>query len=204
MWLILLDVNIITQMVNKVFRFIIRVLQAIFTQMQMLSYIKKFFVSSVLMLSFVAVHAQNNIQQQATDMGKALIRRDYLSYVNFTHPKLLKEMGGKEKMAASIRQQMEQMEQKGTQVLDLKYGTPSSIVKQKDEFQCTIPQMMTLKIQQGKIMAKSTLIAISQDKGEHWFFVDAGDRDLATLRASLPNISKLLTLPTPEPPKFIQ
>lgn len=161
-------------------------------------------LSALLIFVCNTIQAQNDIQQQANAMGEALLKKDYLNFVVFTYPKLLKEMGGKEKMAASIQQQMEQMEQKGTQVIGLKYGTPSSIIKQKDELQCTIPQTMTLKVKEGKIMAQSTLIAISQDKGAHWFFVDAGERDMATIRASLPNVSKLLTLPTPEPPKFVQ
>lgn len=167
-------------------------------------FLKNSLLTALLLCFFGAAQAQNNIQQQARAMGEMLMKKDYLHFVNYTYPKLLAEMGGKEKMAASIQHQMEQMEQNDNHILGLEYGTPTSVIKQKDELQCTIPQMMTLKVGQGKIIAKSTLIAISQDKGAHWFFVDAGDRDMATIRASLPNISKLITLPAPEPPKFVQ
>ena len=143
------------------------------------------------------------VKQQAEQMGNALLKKDYKTFVTFSYPAILKQMGGADQMAANIQQQMSTMEGQGAKVVGLTYGTPSPFVKAGSELQCTIPQEMVVQMAQGKIASKSTLIAISPDQGKRWYFVDAGERDLATIRKSLSNISKSLVIPKPEPPKML-
>lgn len=168
--------------------------------MNKLAFIALFFFSGIT----VFAQENNNVKQQATEMGNALLKKDYISFVEFAYPKIVRQMGGKEKMAGSIQQQMEGIEKGGSHIVALDYGDPSTIIKEKKELQCTIPQTMTLRISGGRVLSKTTIIAISQDNGEHWYFIDAGERDLATVRISLPNISKRLTLPAPAAPQFIK
>ena len=143
------------------------------------------------------------IKKQAEQMGNALLQRDYKTFVTFTYPTVVKEMGGAEKMAGSIRKQMEDM-QKSATILSITYGQPSTVISEGKELQCTVPQEMIIKTAQGKIKSTSTLLAFSSDKGEHWHFVDAGDRDIATVRTTLPNASKKLVIPKPVPPQFLK
>lgn len=147
--------------------------------------------------------AQNSVKQQAEQMGNALVRKDYATFITFAYPAIVKEMGGSGKMAAAIEQQMKGMESTA-QILSISYGDPSSIIREGKELQCTLPQQMTLKTPQGKVLTKSTLIAISQDEGTRWYFVDIGERDINAVRTSLPNISRKLILPKAEAPQFIQ
>jgi hypothetical protein len=148
--------------------------------------------------------AQNSqIRRQAEEMGEALLRKDYVAFTRFTYPKILKEMGGSPKLAASIEKQMKEMENQGVKILSLSYGVPSSVVKHHGEWQCTLPREMILTTSQGRILAKSTLIAISVDQGNNWYFIDPGERDLKTIRLSLPKLSQLIFLPSPEAPEFL-
>ncbi|HRO41432.1 MAG TPA: hypothetical protein PL009_01265 [Flavipsychrobacter sp.] len=163
----------------------------------------RYLLTSILMLLCFAATAQSTIKEQAEKMGAALIGKDYKTFVTFTHPTIIKEMGGTEKMAAAIEKQMKGMEQTA-QILSISYDEPSSVVKEGNELQCTVPQTMILKTPQGKILTKSTLIGISTNGGAHWYFVDAGERDINAVKASLPNVSRKLELPTPVPPQFIQ
>lgn len=143
------------------------------------------------------------VRKQAEQMGQALLNKDYKTFVQYTYPTILKQMGGADKMARSIRKQMEDM-QKSATILSVSYGQPSAVIKEGNELQCTIPQEMVVKLQQGKVKSTSTLLAFSADKGEHWYFVDAGDRDIAAVRATLPNASKKLVIPKPQPPQFLK
>jgi hypothetical protein len=164
----------------------------------------RFFILLCCLLGFqLQLTAQSNVKTQAEKMGQALVSKNYVDFTRYTYPKILKEMGGTEKMAATIRSQMENMEKTGVKILSLSYGEPSEIIKEKKEWQCTVPQIMTLKINSGKIISKTTLIAISQDEGKQWYFVDAGERDLETVRITLPNLSKKLVLPPMEMPQMI-
>jgi len=147
--------------------------------------------------------AQNSVKQQAEEMGNALVRKDYKAFVAFAYPAIVQEMGGPQKMTTAIGQQMKAMES-AAEILSISYGEPSSIIKEGKELQCTIPQQLTLKTPQGKVLTKSTLIAISQDEGLHWYFVDIGERDINAVRTSLPNVSRKFILPKAEAPQFIQ
>jgi hypothetical protein len=160
-------------------------------------------ITLIALLFSVSAFAQPNVKQQAEQMGRALMQKDYSTFVTFTYPAILQEMGGAEKMAAAIEKQMKGMEQTA-QIVSISYGEPSAIIVEGKELQCTLPQQMTLKTPQGNILSKSTLIALSQDEGQHWYFVDAGERDIAAVRTSLPNVSRKLVLPKPEPPQFVR
>ncbi len=160
----------------------------------------------VLLLSSLqpAFAQNNNIKKQAEQMGAALLAQDYLGFVEFTYPKVLEQMGGKQKMATSIAQQMKGMQDGGILLESISYDPPATPIKEGKELQTTITQKMVLKLQQGRILAKSTIIAISPDNGNRWYFVDAGERDNATVRQTLPNISKSLVIPKPSQPEMLK
>jgi hypothetical protein len=63
---------------------------------------------------------------------------------------------------------------------------------------------MLVQLSAGKVASSTTLIALSADEGNRWYFVDAGERDLATVRKSLPNVSKALKIVKPGPPKLVK
>lgn len=155
-------------------------------------------------ICFSSFAQNNNVKTQAEQMGKALLQKDYKTFVTFTYPKLLKQMGGEEKMSGSIAQQMKSMAMSGTKIVALNYGAPTPVIKAGKELQCTIPQQMIMMSGNNKIAAKTTLIAISEDKGKRWYFIDAGERDITAVRQQLPNISKSIVLPKPEQPQLIK
>src|SRR5688572_13225973 len=106
---------------------------------------------------------QNTIKAEAEKMGKALLSKDYNSFVNYTYPKLVKDMGGREKMIETARKQMDDVAQQGVRFLSITYGEPSVIIKEKDELQATLPQEMIFETTEGKVQAKSTIIAVSDN-----------------------------------------
>jgi hypothetical protein len=116
----------------------------------------------------------------------------------------VKDLGGKEKMIATLKKQMGDFDAQGVKILSITYGEPSSIIKEKAELQATIPQQMVFVTQEGKIQSTSSLIAVSKDGGKHWYLIDPGGRDLETVRISLPNISKKLVLPPNAPVKMLK
>lgn len=156
----------------------------------------------LLLLFPFTVCGQSSIQSDAENMGKALVAKDYDIYVNYTYPKLMKDMGGRGKMKETIRKQMEDLENQGIKIISVTYGEPSVIIKEKKELQATLPQHMQFESANGKITAQTTIIAISQDDGAHWYFVDPGERDLETVRITLPNLSRKLVLPPAVPVKM--
>jgi hypothetical protein len=57
------------------------------------------------------------------------------------------------------------------------------------------PQVFEMAHEGKAIVSEYSLIAISNDAGKHWYFIDTSGKDLATLRQSLPNLSTELVVP---------
>lgn len=159
---------------------------------------KWLFLLMGLALSFTGF-SQNAIVSDAQKMGAYFVASDWEHYIDYSYPKIVKNLGGREKMKASLQQQMQDLSAKGIQLLSISFGEPSVILKEKRELQATLPQEIIYQTAQGKVQSRTTIIAISTNEGASWYFIDPGGRSLESLRISLPNISKKLTLP-PTPP----
>lgn len=142
------------------------------------------------------------IKKQAETMGQALLKKDFTTFVQFAHPAILTMAGGKQKMVEGLSQGLKAMEAQGGGILNVAVGEPSRVLTTKDGLQCTLPQVMDLKVPNGKLVSKSTLIAVSTDKGANWYFIDTSGKDLATMQKVIPSLSSELVIPPTEEPKF--
>ncbi|HET7118655.1 MAG TPA: hypothetical protein VFI29_19320 [Hanamia sp.] len=154
---------------------------------------------------FTTTHAQvkeaaQNLKQHAGKMGAAFVSGDYKTFANYTYPLILKSIGGAGKMAAILTKTSNDMHAQGMSFSNITFDEPSKIVKSGKELQATIAQHTEIKLSQGRLLSTSTLIAVSKDNGVNWTFIDTSNKDIATLRNVLPNLSPLITIPPQQPP----
>jgi hypothetical protein len=142
----------------------------------------------------------HTIKEQAETMKNFLLKKDFKSFTSFTYPKVVQMIGGEAKMVEMLENGMRNTEAQGTVFLDVIMGEPSNVIKQGSELQCTIPQTLKMKVPDGKLTQKSTLIGISMDHGNRWYFVDVSGKDLAEMQRALPNLSSELIIPEKEEP----
>jgi hypothetical protein len=135
------------------------------------------------------------INEQATEMGTALMKKDFEKVVDFSYPELIKQAGGKGKMVEAIEKGVKKTELAGNTVVGVTFGEPSAIIQEADELQCTLSQQTTLKTPGGNSTFEATLIAISKDEGHHWTFLEVHDQEFFVMQASFPNLSSRLKLP---------
>ncbi len=140
------------------------------------------------------------VQKQANQMGKAFTKGDYQTFAKYTYPTLVAAMGGESQMATTLRQTVSNMYAKGMSFINIVVNSPTKIIKSGNELQCTLQQYSTIKLINGRVIANSTLIAISKDDGKHWFFVDTSNKDETTLRKVLPNLSPAIVIPPQQRP----
>ena len=76
--------------------------------------------------------------------------------------------------------------------------------RSKSELQCTIQQHTELTATKGRVITHTTMLAISDDNGKSWKFVDAQNMDLATLRKLYPNLSPGIKIPPKQKPTVYQ
>jgi len=142
------------------------------------------------------------ISKQARIMGKLLLKKDFKSFSKYTYPKVVEMMGGKKKMIEVLKEGLKEMESNGTKILSVTIGEPSQIVAIENELQCTVPETLKLKVQNGTLITISTLIAISIDNGKNWYFVDTSGEDIQSMKKNLPNLSLDLVIPEKVAPIF--
>jgi len=162
----------------------------------------------LLLLTLTAGYAQNNpeiekkLLAQANDMGKKFIAKDYAAFLKYSHPATIKAMGGQQKMLQETKKSFQELEKDGVQFLSVKFGEPSKILTVGKELQCTIPEIVEMHITGGKYTTISTMIAISEDKGNNWYFLDTGGNDLDLMQRLHANLSNELVIPAPSDPIF--
>jgi hypothetical protein len=144
--------------------------------------------------------ANANLKQQSSKMGAAFVAGDYKIFANYTYPLILKSMGGAARMIEVLNRTTNDMKAKGISFSNITFDEPSKIVKGSKELQATIAQHTEIKLPQGRLVSTSTLIAVSTDNGVNWTFIDTSNKDMATLRKALPNLSPAITVPPQQPP----
>lgn len=158
------------------------------------------FLSPSFYLSAQVKDASDSLKQQATQMVNGLISADYSTFIHYLHPKVVEISGG----AAALKQRLTEMARQfnisGMSFQSVSLDSASAFIKKGTQLQATIRQHTTMKLQQGRTVATSTLIGISADNGMHWKFVDTHNKTLADMQQLLPGLSNALVIPPQQPP----
>lgn len=142
------------------------------------------------------------IKQQAEMMGDFLLKSDFNNFIKYVHPKIIEMMGDKQNAIEMLEKNSKEIILKNIVFLSIKIGEPSTIIMHNNELQCTIPQTLEIKTSKGRFVATSTLIAISMNNGENWYFVDTSTKSIEAIRRIIPSLSKRLIIPKKQQPVF--
>jgi len=145
---------------------------------------------------------QTVIKIQAMDMARAVLARDVDKLALYLPPKLVADAGGKDKMMMARDSLNKYMKQFGAEIKKVTIGNPGNIISYKKQLQATVPQTTEAKFMASTVTLESTLIAISDDNGVHWYFVDTTIYHGDKLKSWLPDLSPQLVIPPIKPPKI--
>ena len=167
----------------------------------------KFLLFSVgVILLSLCTEAQNlstTIKVQAMDMGNAVIRNDFNSFVKYMHPNIIVFAGGKEHMKTKMDSAYQMMKQFDVTFKRYWIGNPSEIVKYKNQLQAVLPESTILKTPLGELTAETSMIVISNDNGKNWWFIDTNVYNSEKLKNILPDLSPKLVIPPRKKPKLV-
>lgn len=160
----------------------------------------------MLLFFCVGAHSQpteTTIKIQAMDMARAVLAKDVNKLVSYMPPKLVAQAGGKEKLLAARDTLNKYMQQFGAEIKKVTIGNPGSIVIYKNQWQAIVPQTTEMTVMSGRFIFESSLVAISEDKGRHWYFVDTSVYRGEKLKSVLPDLSPQLVIPPAKPPRVV-
>jgi len=146
---------------------------------------------------------ETTIKTQAMEMAKAILAKDVEKAVQYMPPKLVEASGGKAKVLMVRDSMNKYMSMFGAEIKKVTIGNPGKIISYKDQLQTTLPQTTQVKFMESTVILESTLVAISEDKGLHWYFVDTNIYRSSKLKEALPNLSPELVIPPMKKPEII-
>lgn len=147
--------------------------------------------------------AQRNLVASADQLSKAYARKDYATIVDLTYPELVNAMGGKNTMVSQLTTAMNDMEKNGFHIVSITFGAPTKIYEAGMQLHCLLPQTSISTSKEGTYTSKSSLLAISSDKGKSWTFLDVSQMNKDNIKQLFPDFNPALVFPKLEAPVFV-
>ncbi|MGN6163144.1 MAG: hypothetical protein ACTHOF_01255 [Flavisolibacter sp.] len=152
--------------------------------------------------SIDTVAVRKLLMASADSMGELFVRGEIKEYVHYVHPIIVKAMGGEDKMVRYLDSMIKSLKAQGFEFKDVRIGMESALFSANKELQACVSQIQELKVPKGRLIVTSYLIAISDDAGRNWHFIDTGNYSLTTLRKLLPSLNRQMVVPDRQQPIF--
>jgi hypothetical protein len=133
------------------------------------------------------------IKDQAGKCSKALLSGDFATVAVYAHKRVVDVMGGKETMIETLKRGYEGMRPKGVTLEDVTIGEPGKSRKIGEWLVALVPQVILIKSADGRFEQASHILAISEDGGKNWTFVDVNNR--AKFEKAFPEFVGKIELP---------
>lgn len=135
------------------------------------------------------------LRAQAAEMTRAFMAGDYERLADFTYPKVVEAMGGREKMAEFVRKEMAEVKTNGFETLSYTPAAePTQVLREGRETYAILPAVMRMGTPSGVMVGESFVIAVSADDGKNWRFI-SGSLEADKLKLLLPAAADKLKLP---------
>jgi hypothetical protein len=128
------------------------------------------------------------IKKHAEQCSEAQMKMDFDKILPYVPKKLLELMGGPEVLKTKLAQGNAELKRRGVTIDAAIIGTPEKPQKHDGILASLVPMTTKLTTPQGKLVATSHMIAVSEDKGGSWVFVDTAtvnEEKLGTLYPAL-------------------
>jgi len=151
-----------------------------------------------------AREASKNLKITAAKMLKAYTSRDFEASADFVHPSAVNVyFGSRERLIEALQLTMHKMDSQNYIMVGGSIHGISKIVRVKTELQAVVTQSVRARIPNGSMNSITSLLAISPDAGNTWYFVPIGNKKREDLEKIIPQLSPDLEIPEPVKPTII-
>jgi hypothetical protein len=135
------------------------------------------------------------IKKHAERCSEAQMKMDFDKILPYVPKKLLELMGGPEVLRTKLVQGNAELKRRGVTIDAATIGTPEKPQKHVGVIASLVPMTTKLTTPQGKLVATSHMIAISEDKGSSWVFVDTATVNEEKLGTLYPELKGKIKIP---------
>jgi len=138
-----------------------------------------------------------NLKMQADQLSEAVLNGDYAKAADLTYPKLIELMGGRASFMSAMEKGMRQIQSEGFRIESITVGEARDVVEVEEQIYAIVPTTMRMKVPEGILVGEAFMIAVSNDGGKNWTFVDSGGRSLdkGQLKTLFPSAAERLQIP---------
>ena len=158
------------------------------------------FTFSVIYNGYAQIEA--SIIEAAHAYARAQINSDVESILQFTYPGLVEQAGGYEAMKNTWLKIHENQNKKGVRLQDFKVKEPIQHTSSNGEIHALVPVVTISKVPGGKLTSENYLIAVSESKNDHWYFIETTSIDEGNVVKVLGNWYGSLVLQFKKAPVF--
>jgi hypothetical protein len=146
-----------------------------------------------------------NAKTQANQLNNAVLSEDYEKAADLTYPKLIQLIGGRAKYLAVLKGGMNETQSDQFRIISTVSDDPTDIIEVGSDVYAILPTTMKIKVAEGVLVGQSSLIGVSNDRGKHWTFVDAGNGfNHKQLKTLFPAAADRLKVPERKPPVLLR
>jgi hypothetical protein len=138
---------------------------------------------------------------QANQLNDAVLAGDYEKAADLTYPKLIRLIGGRAKYLSVLKGGMNETQSGGFRIISTVSDDPTQIIEVGSAVYAILPTTMKIRVPEGILVGQSSMIGVSNDRGEHWTFLDAGRGfSQEQLKILFPAIADRLKIPEQKRP----
>ena len=113
----------------------------------------------------------DNLKKQADEMITAFNKSDFDKFVEFTHPKAIEKVGGRENLISMMKKVFED-NPKIFESISAAIGNPDVLVESEGLLFGAVPQKIEgLTHKKRKVVSNDCVVGVSNDGGKTWKFV---------------------------------
>ncbi len=145
---------------------------------------------------------RKNLQRDAGSMSEAFNKKDFKTFAQYTHPAIVKMLGGTDAFAHTTDSIMRDMQDVITEFTITSIDTPKEIIT-GEILQCIVSSTSIMVLDGKKMQLTGYLLAVSANKGVNWVFLDCAGKDVATIKMFEPLLSDKIVIPAAQQPKVV-
>lgn len=139
------------------------------------------------------------IKKDWQECATAMMAGDYERVLQYSHPRLTKIMGGKEKALEVLRNMMSKVNEK-FEIVSYTAGEPEEPRRSGEWLIAIVPKTMVMKSPEFKMSKDSASLAISSDNGASWVFADLSMVTDEQFKQIFPELANEVKLPPKKQP----